>query len=87
MLDVAAALAHVDIGRRSDFYFTLRSLLVHRQQDLATFDEAFRVFWRPPPGEWSPNDLRALGEQRRFGPPEVEPTGGVGRGRRVRSRR
>ena len=53
MLDVAGALAHVDIGRRSDVYFTLRTLLIHRQQDLATFDEAFRVFWRPPPGDWS----------------------------------
>ncbi len=72
-LDVANALAHVDIGRRSDVYFTLRSLLVHRRQDLAPFDEAFRVFWRPPPGDWSPNDLRALGERRRFAPPEVEP--------------
>ena len=73
MLDVANALSHVDIGRRSDCYFTLQSLLVHRQQDLAPFDEAFRVFWRPPPGNWSPDDLRALGERRRFGPPQAEP--------------
>jgi hypothetical protein len=72
MLDVASALAHVDIGRRSDFYFTLQSLLIHRQQDLAMFDEAFRVFWRRPPGEWAPDDLRALGEQRRFGTPQVD---------------
>ena len=72
MLDVARALEHVDIGRRSDFYFTLQSLLIHRQQDLATFDEAFRVFWRRPPGEWSTSDLRALGEQRRFGTPQVD---------------
>jgi uncharacterized protein len=74
MLDVAGALEHVDIGRRSDVYFTLRTLLIHRQQDLATFDEAFRVFWRPPPGEWSTVDLRALGEQRRFGAPQVATT-------------
>jgi uncharacterized protein len=34
------------------------------------FDEAFRTFWRPPPsGEWSTNDLRALGEGRRFSAP------------------
>jgi uncharacterized protein with von Willebrand factor type A (vWA) domain len=72
MLDVASALRHVDIGRRSDVYFTLQSLLIHRQQDLAMFDEAFRVFWRRPPGEWSANDLRALGEQRRFGKPQVD---------------
>ncbi len=73
MPDVTAALAHVDLGRRQDVYFTLRSLLVHRQQDLAPFDEAFRVFWRPPPDDWTSNDLRALGEKRRFGPPQVEP--------------
>ena len=70
MLDVASALEHVDIGRRTDFYFTLRSLLVHRQQDLVLFDEAFRVFWRRPPGERSSVDLRALGERRRLGPPQ-----------------
>jgi len=72
MQDVARALEHVDIGRRPDFYFTLRSLLIHRQQDLALFEEAFRVFWRRPPGEWSTTDLRALGEQRRFGTPQVD---------------
>ena len=72
MLDVANALEHVEIGRRSDFYFTLQSLLVHRQQDLAPFDEAFRVFWRRPPGDWSTDDLRAMGEQRRFAPPKPD---------------
>jgi uncharacterized protein len=72
MQDVARALEYVGVGRRSDFYFTLRSLLVHRQQDLAAFDEAFRVFWRRPPGEWSASDLRALGEQRRFGTPQID---------------
>jgi uncharacterized protein len=72
MLDVASALEHVDIGRRSDFYFTLQSLLVHRHQDLALFDEAFRAFWRRPPGEWSSEDLRALGERRRFAPPQKD---------------
>jgi uncharacterized protein with von Willebrand factor type A (vWA) domain len=72
MLDVASALEHIDLGRRSDFYFTLQSLLIHRQQDLAMFDEAFRVFWRRPHGEWTVDDLRALGEQRRFGRPQVD---------------
>lgn len=72
MVDVARALEHIDIGRRSDFYATLRSLLVHRPQDFALFDDAFRTFWRPPHGDWSSRDLRAMGEQRRFGPPKVE---------------
>jgi uncharacterized protein with von Willebrand factor type A (vWA) domain len=72
MLDVAAALEHIDIGRRSDLYFALQSLLIHRQQDLQIFDEAFRVFWRRPPDGWSTTDLRAMGEQRRSGAPEVD---------------
>jgi uncharacterized protein with von Willebrand factor type A (vWA) domain len=77
MVEVASALDHIDIGRRWDFYFTLQALLVHRHQDLVVFDEAFRTFWRRPPREWSPDDLRALGERRRFGPPEVERPPGV----------
>jgi hypothetical protein len=36
------------------------------------FDEAFRVFWRPPRGERTRRDLRALGERHRFAPPEVD---------------
>lgn len=72
MLEAARALALVDIGRRSDFYFTLRALLIHRVEDLTVFDEAFRTFWRPPRGPRTRMDLSALGEQRRFGKPEVE---------------
>jgi uncharacterized protein len=72
MPEVAAALSHIDIGHRSDFYFTLRTLLVHRHQDLEAFDEAFRFFWRRPGEERSKMDLRALGERRRYGKPEVD---------------
>jgi uncharacterized protein with von Willebrand factor type A (vWA) domain len=72
MPDVAAALEHIDIQRHSDFYFTLRTLLIHRQQDLEPFDEAFRVFWRRPSDNWSTMDLRALGERRRFSNPQVD---------------
>src|SRR5690242_17769166 len=72
MVDVARALEFADVGRRADFYTTLRSLLVHRPQDFALFDDAFRTFWRRPPGEWTKDDLRAMGEQRRLGPPQVD---------------
>jgi hypothetical protein len=71
-IDVARALDLVDIGRRQDFYYTLRSLLVHRVEDIPLFDDAFRTFWRAPRGERVTMDLSALGEQRRFGKPEVE---------------
>ena len=70
--DVAAALTYVDVGRRSEFYHALRSLLVHRVDDLALFDEAFRVFWRKPHGDWTTKDLSAMGEKRRSGAPEYE---------------
>ena len=70
--EVAAALSCVDVGRRADFYHTLRSLLIHRADDLAVFDEAFRVFWRRPHGEWTEKDLSAMGEKRRSGAPEYE---------------
>ena len=70
--EVAAALSYVDVGRRADFYHTLRSLLIHRADDLAVFDEAFRVFWRRPHGEWTEKDLSAMGEKRRSGAPEYE---------------
>src|SRR5437016_7520230 len=70
--DVAGALSHIDIKNRSDFYFALRTLLIHRHQDLEPFDEAFRVFWRPHPDERSTMDLRALGERRRFNNPQVD---------------
>ena len=71
MIDAAAALEHVEIGRRTDFYFTLRSLLVHRRQDLAVFDAAFRAFWRQPPREWL-EIAQAPRVPRRLGTPQVE---------------
>ena len=70
--EVALALPHVDVGRRSEFYHTLRCLLIHRVDDLPLFDEAFRVFWRRPHGDWTESDLSAMGEKRRSGKPEYE---------------
>lgn len=62
MLDVLQALECVDIGRERDFYHALLTLLVRRQQDLLLFDEAFCVFWRRRPDQWTTTDLRSLGE-------------------------
>ena len=74
MIDVASALDYIDIGHRTDFYFALRGLLVHRRQDLPVFDEMFRAFWREP-RQRPPNNLRAMGRQRSLGQPEVVLTG------------
>lgn len=48
MIDLVQALQYVEIGRQQDFYYTVRSLLVHERDDLALFDEAFKLFWRRP---------------------------------------
>ncbi len=47
IIDLVNALDYVEIGNRQDFYHTLRSLLVHEQHELALFDRAFDLFWRP----------------------------------------
>lgn len=52
MIDLVEALSHVQIGVRSDFYHAVRSLLVHRRDDIPLFDEAFEMFWQKPLGEW-----------------------------------
>ena len=46
MLDVLKALQCVDLGSRDEVYHTCRTLLVHRREDLGTFDRAFNAFWR-----------------------------------------
>ena len=44
--DAIEAVLAAGIGGRDDFYWTLHSVLVKRREDHATFDEAFRLFWR-----------------------------------------
>ncbi len=73
MVDVVHALDVVGIRRKRDFRQTLRTMLVHRHRDLALFDEAFDVFWRPPKDDLTTLDLRSIGEQRRFRQPQLAP--------------
>ena len=44
-VDLCAGLRHIDISRPSDFQATARATLIHRQEDLARFDEVFREYW------------------------------------------
>jgi uncharacterized protein with von Willebrand factor type A (vWA) domain len=46
LLDVVEALGHVHLGARDEVYHTCRTLLVHRQEEIAIFDRAFAAFWR-----------------------------------------
>jgi len=59
LIDLAAALQHVNLGDRHEVYHACRTLLIHRHEDLATFDRAFEAFWRNPaaplPGPSSPS--------------------------------
>jgi uncharacterized protein with von Willebrand factor type A (vWA) domain len=57
MIDVVQALEYTNVGSKRDFYYTLRSLLVHKKEELPLFDEAFARFWRRPGVELSMQDL------------------------------
>jgi uncharacterized protein len=65
LVDAIRALEWVGIGSRSDMCATLRSLLVHRHEDIAKFDQAFDLFFRAhrPPSPGLP--LFSLGERAR----------------------
>jgi hypothetical protein len=73
MMDLVTALDFIQIGRKPDFYHAVRSLLVHRRDDIPLFDEAFELFWRKPADGWTTLDLRAMGERRRFRRPLFAP--------------
>jgi uncharacterized protein with von Willebrand factor type A (vWA) domain len=73
MLDLVRATEDVSLGRKQDFRYAARCLLVHRKQDLPLFDEAFQVFWRRPATGQSPLDLRSMGEERRYRTPQIIP--------------
>jgi len=45
LLDVMEALQHVDLGSRDQVYYTCRSLLVYRADQIPLFDRAFDAFW------------------------------------------
>jgi len=68
MIDLTHSLAYIDLGRRQDFYYATRTLLVHRHEDMPLFDAAFEAFWRKPEEGWVTVDLpglsRALRRQR-----------------------
>ena len=64
MIDVMQTLSHVEIGRKPDFYYTMRSICCNRKSDLPLFDEAFAIFWQKPSGEGFDLTLgELLGEQ------------------------
>lgn len=75
MADAAQALLLVGLRRRSDVRSTLGAVLVRRKDDLETFDAAFDLFFRGSRRGEHAQDLRALGERRKFKPPERDVAG------------
>ena len=73
MLDAVSVLEDIGVRRKADVRAALRTLLVHRKDDLPVFDEAFDVFWRQRKDRMSTMDLRSMGEQRRYRRVEAGP--------------
>ncbi len=73
MLDAVSVLEDIGVRHRADVRAALRTLLVHRKDDLPVFDEAFDVFWRQRKDRMSSMDLRSMGEQRRYRRVEAGP--------------
>jgi len=48
LTDATRALGCIDLKKRDDFRNALRSVLVSRKEDIATFEAAFDIFWSPP---------------------------------------
>ena len=72
MMDLVSALDQIEIGRKADFYFAARTLLVHEREHLALFDKAFELFWRKPAEEWNV-DWPGTAQPRRGSRPIVTP--------------
>ncbi len=48
VIEALRAVEAIGVGRRDDFYWTLHSVFVNRQDQRPLFDQAFHVFWRNP---------------------------------------
>lgn len=46
VVDAVHAVEVAGIRNREDLYWTLHSVFVHKREQRAVFDEAFRIYWR-----------------------------------------
>jgi uncharacterized protein len=65
MPDAISAVEAVGVGSRADVRATLRTLLVHRHDDVALFDRIFDLFWRARQEAYDGPPLLSLGERPR----------------------
>jgi uncharacterized protein with von Willebrand factor type A (vWA) domain len=73
MMDLVSALDHIEVGRKSDFFYAARTLLVHDREDLPLFDEAFELFWRKPAEGWTIEWQGLRRRRKRAGPVVTHP--------------
>lgn len=62
--EAALALEYVGLSHKSDFYHTLRAIIVTKQRDVALFEHAFHAFWRVPEDLGEQFAIHAKGDQR-----------------------
>ncbi len=62
--DAAYSLTIVGLNSRDDVRHLLRTLLIHRHEDLPIFDRAFDLFWQRRGQPWGRGDLRSIGDAR-----------------------
>ncbi|MGH8745714.1 MAG: hypothetical protein ACREUK_04405, partial [Burkholderiales bacterium] len=48
VIDCVRALEIAGTARRDDWYWTMSSVLLSREEQRPVFDQAFRIFWRDP---------------------------------------
>ena len=48
VIDCVGALELAGAGRREDWYWTMASVLLSKEEQRPIFDQAFRIFWRDP---------------------------------------
>jgi uncharacterized protein with von Willebrand factor type A (vWA) domain len=56
LVDLTRALGEIDIANRDEVYHACRTLMVHRREDLPTFDRVFHAFWRLAQDSQSPSE-------------------------------
>ena len=73
MPDVVTAVESIGVRRRGDVRAAMRSLLIHRHEDIQRFDAAFDQFWRRASARVGGMPLVSMGER-----PRVTTTPGPG---------
>ena len=74
IIDLVRSTEDIPISSKQDFRNAARSLLVHNKADFPLFDEAFQIFWRKPSANQTTQDIRSMGEQRRYKAPQISPS-------------